>query len=217
MVPFWPDIAKSPTDQPKAMKEFAEAFASVPQIVVFSKTLSSSEEKNTTIFRADLRDEVIKLKQAPGDNILTGGVDIPSQLLAYGLVDAIRLVVHPVIAGQESTLERVLAWPDRIRAIDPAKRVVLSQVWLSKANSKEPQDGRTNANVLAREAFSFWAALDATYYTGGRTSVKALAASFRPITATSRVQASSSLLSRTPASMHTARARRATTGSRLDA
>lgn len=100
MVPFWPDIAKSSTDQPKAMKEFAEAFVSVPQIVVFSKTLPSADEKNTTILRADLRAEVIKLKQEPGDNILTGGVDIPSQLLAYGLVDEIRLVVHPVIAGK---------------------------------------------------------------------------------------------------------------------
>lgn len=100
MVPFWPDVAKSTTNQAKAMKEFAEAFVSVPQIVVFSKTLSSSAEKNTTILRADLRAEVIKLKQQPGDNILTGGVDIPSQLLAAGLVDEIRLVVHPVIAGK---------------------------------------------------------------------------------------------------------------------
>jgi dihydrofolate reductase len=99
MVPFWPDIAKSSTDQTKEMKEFAEAFVSVPQIVVFSKTLPSAEEKNTTILRNDLRAEVIKLKQKPGDSILTGGVDIPSQLLAYGLVDEIRLVVHPLIAG----------------------------------------------------------------------------------------------------------------------
>lgn len=100
MVPFWPDIAKNPTDQPKAYKEFAEAFVSVPQIVVFSKTLSGAEEKNTKIFRSDLKAEVLKLKQEPGNNILTGGVDIPSQLLACGLVDEIRLVVHPVIAGK---------------------------------------------------------------------------------------------------------------------
>ncbi len=100
MVPFWPDIAKSSTDQPKEMKEFAEAFVSVPQTVVFSKTLARAEKKNTTILRADLRAEVTKLKQEPGGSILTGGVDIPSQLLAYGLIDEIHLVVHPVIAGK---------------------------------------------------------------------------------------------------------------------
>ncbi len=100
MVPFWPDIAKSQTVQRKGLKEFADAFVSVPQIVVFSKTLSSVEEKNTTILRGDLRAEVTKLKQEPGNSILTGGVGIPSQLMADGLVDEIRLVVHPVIAGK---------------------------------------------------------------------------------------------------------------------
>lgn len=100
MVPFWPNIAKNPAGQAKEMKEFAEAFVSVPQIVVFSNTLPSTDQKNTTILRADLQAEVMKLKQEPGESILTGGVDIPSQLLAYGLVDEIRLVVHPVIAGK---------------------------------------------------------------------------------------------------------------------
>lgn len=100
MVPFWPNIAKSPNAQTKEMKEFAEAFVSVPQIVVFSKTLPKSNEKNTTILRADLRTEVSKLKQQPGNNILIGGVDLPSQLMAEGLVDEICLVVHPVIAGK---------------------------------------------------------------------------------------------------------------------
>ena len=114
MVPFWPDIAKSPSDQPKEMKEFAEAFVAVPQIVVFSKTLSSTAEKNTTILRTDLRAEVIRLKQEPGDNILTGGVDLPSQLLACGLIDEIRLVVHPLIAGKGRRLFDGLNLPDQL-------------------------------------------------------------------------------------------------------
>ena len=40
MVPFWPDIANDKSGQTKAENEFAQAFASVPQIIVFSKTLS---------------------------------------------------------------------------------------------------------------------------------------------------------------------------------
>lgn len=103
MVPFWPNIAKS-AGQSKDMKEFAEAFVSVPQMIVFSKTLTNTDETNTKILHTDLRAEVIKLKQEAGNDILTGGVDIPSQLLAEGLIDEIRLVVHPVIAGKERRL-----------------------------------------------------------------------------------------------------------------
>jgi dihydrofolate reductase len=40
------------------------------------------------------------LKQEPGKNILTGGVDIPAQLIALGLVDEFRFVVMPVLAGK---------------------------------------------------------------------------------------------------------------------
>lgn len=100
MVPFWPNIAKSSAEQTKDMKEFAEAFVSVPQVIVFSKTLTSTAEKNTTILRGDLKAEVVRLKQQTGNAILTGGVDIPSQLLAEGLVDELCLVIHPVIAGK---------------------------------------------------------------------------------------------------------------------
>ena len=115
MVPFWPDIAKSSSDQPKDLKDFAEAFVSVPQIIVFSKTLPSAEEKNTTVLRADLKTEVTKLKQESGDDILTGGVDIPSQLLAAGLIDEIRMVVHPLIAGKGRRLFDDLNLQDQLK------------------------------------------------------------------------------------------------------
>ena len=39
------------------------------------------------------------MKQEEGKNILTGGVAIPSQLVAQGLVDEFHIVVHPVVVG----------------------------------------------------------------------------------------------------------------------
>ncbi len=74
MVPYWPDIAKSHSET-KAENEFADAFVFAKK-VVFSRTLDSAEDKNTRIVRTDLRDEILKLKQEPGKNILAGGVDI---------------------------------------------------------------------------------------------------------------------------------------------
>jgi len=98
MVPYWPDMAKNHSGS-KADNEFAEAFNAIDKMIVFSKSLESAEEKNTSIVRTDLKDEILKLKQGPGKYILTGGVDIPSQLMALGLVDEYYFVVLPIIAG----------------------------------------------------------------------------------------------------------------------
>ena len=100
MVPFWPDMAKSKSGPTKAMNEFAQAFDSVKSIVVFSRSLDSAVDRDKTrIVRGDLQGEILKLKQQEGGNISTGGVDIPSQLIALGLVDEYHFVVHPIVAG----------------------------------------------------------------------------------------------------------------------
>ena len=64
MVPYWPDIAKSQSET-KADIEFAQAFVSKKKIV-FSRSLASAEDENTRIVRTNLRDEILKLKQEPG-------------------------------------------------------------------------------------------------------------------------------------------------------
>ena len=102
MVPYWPDIAKGDSED-KMDKDFAEAFVSRKK-VVFSRSLATAEGDNTRIVRTNLRDEVLKLKQESGKSILVGGVDIPSQLIALGLVDEFRFVVMPVLAGKGKRL-----------------------------------------------------------------------------------------------------------------
>lgn len=86
MVPYWPDIAKNPSGKIKADIEFAQAFDSCNKIV-FSRTLEKAEGRNTRIVSTNLQDEILKLKKEQGENILVGGVDIPSQLIELGLVD----------------------------------------------------------------------------------------------------------------------------------
>ena len=100
MVPYWPDVLKNPSGETKAHYEYAEAFVAVDKIVVFSRSLDKVEEKNTRIVRTNLQDEILKLKQEPGKDILTGGVTIPSQLAELGLIDEYRIVVHPLIVGE---------------------------------------------------------------------------------------------------------------------
>ena len=100
MVPYWPDIAKDHSGQTKTDIEFAQAFDAVDKIIVFSQSLDSPEGKKTRIVRTSLHDEILKLKQEQGKNILTGGVTIPSQLAELGLIDEYRFVVHPIVVGE---------------------------------------------------------------------------------------------------------------------
>lgn len=100
MVPYWPDVAKNHSGETKAINTFADAFVSVNRIVVFSKSLEAAEGTNTTIFRTNLQDEILKLKQEQGKSLLVGGVALPTQLIELGLVDEFNFVVHPIVVGQ---------------------------------------------------------------------------------------------------------------------
>ncbi|HEV2102776.1 MAG TPA: dihydrofolate reductase family protein [Candidatus Acidoferrum sp.] len=113
MVPYWPEVAKSQSET-KAVNEFARAFDSIDKIV-FSRSLDSVEDKNTRIVRTILRDEILKLKQEPGKNILVGGVDIPSQLTQLGLIDEYIFVVGPIIAGEGRRLLESVSLPERLQ------------------------------------------------------------------------------------------------------
>ncbi|MGA8620850.1 MAG: dihydrofolate reductase family protein [Candidatus Sulfotelmatobacter sp.] len=113
MVPYWPDVAKDQSST-KADKEFAQTFDSINKIV-FSRSLGSVDDKNTRVVRTNLRDEIVKLKQEPGKNIMTGGVDIPSQLIELGLVDEYRFGISPVIAGAGRRLMEGVNLPQKLR------------------------------------------------------------------------------------------------------
>jgi len=112
MVPFWPDVAKIQS-QTKAMNEFAQTFDSIDKLV-FSQSLDSAEG-NTRIVRTKLHDEILKLKQEPGKNILIGGVSIPSQLIELGLVDEYRFVVGPIVAGEGRRLLEDVSLRERVQ------------------------------------------------------------------------------------------------------
>ena len=112
MVPYWPDVAKDPTATKVAI-EFAKAFVSLNRIV-FSRTLTNVEEKNTNIVRTNLKDEILKLKQEPGKKILAGGVSVPAQLIELGLVDEFHFVVQPIVAGEGRRLGEGVSLPERL-------------------------------------------------------------------------------------------------------
>ena len=113
MVPFWPEVAQNQSME-RASNEFARTFDSINKIV-FSRSLDRAEDRNTRIVRADLHDEIRKLKQEQGRNILIGGVSVPSQLMELGLVDEYRFVVGPIVAGEGRRLLEGVSLPERLQ------------------------------------------------------------------------------------------------------
>ena len=90
---YWPNA--SVEEEP-----LADRMNSIPK-VVFSKTLEEPLAwSNATLARGDLADEVSALKRRPGKEIgIVGSVALTQTLAGLGLLDGLRLLVHPVALG----------------------------------------------------------------------------------------------------------------------
>ena len=68
--------------------------------MVFTRTLDRSDWANTVLARGDLVDEITRLKdQAGGDIIAYGGASFVSALIPHDLIDEYHLFVNPVALG----------------------------------------------------------------------------------------------------------------------
>ena len=114
MVPFWPNMAKERSAPNKTMNDFAQAFDSLNKLV-FSRTLKSVEDKHTRIARLDLREEILALKKQEGKAIMTGGVELPTQLIELGLVDEFIFVIQPFLAGEGRRLLDATKWQQALK------------------------------------------------------------------------------------------------------
>ena len=80
--------------------EMANFMNDTPKYVV-SKTLTSAEWKNSTLIDgARIGEELTRLKQQPGKNLsITGSGTLVRSLLRDGLLDELRLLIHPIVVG----------------------------------------------------------------------------------------------------------------------
>ncbi|QDY77075.1 dihydrofolate reductase family protein [Streptomyces qinzhouensis] len=68
--------------------------------LVASTTLTEAEWNNTTVIDGDVVAFLKDLKQQPGGNInLSGSISLTRTLLEAGLLDELRLMVHPIVLG----------------------------------------------------------------------------------------------------------------------
>ena len=107
--------------------EYARFAHATPHVVV-STTLDSASWKTTRIVR-DV-EEIRAMKEQPGKDIYAvGGPTLVSSLLNRGLVDELRLDVHPVVLGGGKALFNGVKERHQLRLLD-AKPLVPGQVRL---------------------------------------------------------------------------------------
>lgn len=96
----WPSI----TDD----KGFADRMNNFPKYVV-STTLTEAEAtwNNTRQIKENVVEEISRLKQEPGmDLLVAGSADLVHTLMQHNLVDEYKLMVHPIVVGKGKRLFR---------------------------------------------------------------------------------------------------------------
>jgi dihydrofolate reductase len=87
------------TAWPSRTGEFADKFNSMPKYVV-SSTLEAPAWNNSAVLKGDVVEEVRRLRQSMGGNIVVhGSAQLVQTLVEHDLVDELRLMVFPVVLG----------------------------------------------------------------------------------------------------------------------
>ena len=106
---------------PGASGPFARPMNEIPK-VVFSDSLTSADWGETTIAAGDLAEAITRLKQERSGGYLLahGGARLARSLIATGLIDEYRLLIHPAVLGAG---ERIFPAP---LTIEPVSTTVFS-------------------------------------------------------------------------------------------
>ena len=87
--------------------DFAVRMNTLPKFVVSKSLEEPLEWTNSTLIKEDVAEEVSKLKQQPGQDILMyGSSDLMHALMQHDLIDEYRIWVHPVVVGSGKRLFR---------------------------------------------------------------------------------------------------------------
>ena len=113
---YWPAVANNPqsTESDKRFSRLADE----TQKIVISKTLDRVEWKNTKLIKSNITDEIQKLKQQIGKNlIVAGGATVAQTFASLGLIDEYMIIVHPVIIGKGKLLLKDLNVRQKLKLI----------------------------------------------------------------------------------------------------
>ncbi len=80
--------------------EFAERMNSLPKYVASTSLEEPLEWNNSHLLKGDVAQDVAKLKEEPGqDMLMYSSVELMHALMEHGLIDEVRIWLHPLILG----------------------------------------------------------------------------------------------------------------------
>ena len=94
---FW-ETAGGDTDDSAVLRDYAQLWRAADK-VVYSRTLDAVSSARTRIERDFDPEAVRRLKAEADSDITVGGPELAGRALAAGLVDEIRLFLHPISVG----------------------------------------------------------------------------------------------------------------------
>lgn len=113
---YWPAAASNPQSTESDVK--FSRYADETQKIVISSTLDKVEWKNTRLIKDNIAEEIQKLKQQSGKNlIVAGGATVAQTFAKLGLIDEYQIVVHPVIFGKGKLLLKELNIRQKLKLI----------------------------------------------------------------------------------------------------
>ena len=102
----WPNMMEQ-YDGPRRAElgEYADMMNGYPKYVVSTTLGEPLEWNNSTLIKGNVAEEVSKLKQQPGKDILIfGSGELVNTLMQHDLIDEYRLMVFPVVVGSGKRL-----------------------------------------------------------------------------------------------------------------
>lgn len=108
-IPVWTSRLQNPENDEDAAA--AKKFVETPK-VVFTKTLDTSDWQHTELAKGNLSEEIQRLKQEDGGDIIAyGGGTFVSSLIKEGLIDEYHLFVNPAALGSGMPIfEELNSW-----------------------------------------------------------------------------------------------------------
>ena len=117
MQSYWPKAGEKP-NATKHDIEHSTWYNKVSKVVL-SKTINDSGLHNTKVISDQLSDNINKLKQQDGKNILIFGSPRASQsLLNEGLIDEFWLFINPIILGKGMSLFKDITGPAKLKLVE---------------------------------------------------------------------------------------------------
>lgn len=116
LMQFWQELLKNPSGQ-KSMDDFAVSIDKIPKLV-FSTTVTNTGWDSAKLARRPLVEEVLELKQQPGNPILVGSRSLIIQLLKSNLIDEFQICIHPIVEGKGMRLFDGIDDSIRLKLID---------------------------------------------------------------------------------------------------